>query len=181
MVLYVISKDPGYHVFILGFILWKWANGSDSADPNLDCIIGSKRFADGSSHYFTSIMKLGNHRSSERLRCFNSSKGTNLAILIILAGDIETNPGPRSQCTLCKKYCKVSDKVIECTDCGKRFHAKCSNLGADDLLKIETGNSDWFSQSARLITACAVVLFSMSIRQFSAMVARCGFTMNAHS
>ena len=136
-------------VVVLSFILWKWANGSDSADPNLDCRIGSKVFADGSSHCFTSIRKLGNRRRSERLRRFNSSKGTNLAILIILAGDIETNPGPRSRCSLCKKYCKVSDKVIECTDCEKRFHAKCSNLGADDLLKIETGNSDWYCTNCK--------------------------------
>ena len=55
-------------VVVLGFILWKWANGSDLADPNLDCRIGSKVFADGSSHCFTSIRKLGNRRSSERLR-----------------------------------------------------------------------------------------------------------------
>ena len=136
-------------VVVLGFILWKWANGSDSADPNLDCRIGSKVFADGSSHCFTSIRKLGNRRSSERLRRFNSSKGTNLAILIILAGDIETNPGPRSRCSLCKKYCKVSDKVIECTDWEKRFHAKCSNLGDDDSLKIETGNSDWYCTNCK--------------------------------
>ena len=37
--------------------------------------------------------------------------------------------------------------MIECTDCEKRkknFNAKCSNLGADGLLKIETGNSDWY-------------------------------------
>ena len=160
----------------LGFILWKWANSSDSADPNLGCRIGSKVFADGPSHCFTSIRKLGNRRSSERLRRFNSPKGTNLAVLIMLAGDIEKKTGPRSRCSLCKKYCKVSDKVIECTDCEKGFHAKCSNLGADYLLKIETGNND-----ARLIAACAVVLFSVFIRQFSAMVARCGFTMNAHS
>ena len=138
-------------------------------------------FADGSSHCFTSIRKLGNRRSSERLRRFNSSKGTNLVILIILAGDIETNPGSRPRCSLCKKYCKVSDKVIECTDCEKRFHAKCSNLGAGDLLKIETGNDDCIAQTARLIAVCAVVLFSVFIRQFSAMVERCGFTMNAHS
>ena len=37
-------------VVVLDFILWKWANGSVSADPNLDCRIGSKVFADGSSH-----------------------------------------------------------------------------------------------------------------------------------
>ena len=53
-------------VVVLGFILWKWANGSDSADPNLDCRTDSKVFANGSSHCFTSIRKLGNRRSSER-------------------------------------------------------------------------------------------------------------------
>ena len=115
-------------VVVLGFILWKWANGSDSADSNLDCRADSKVFVDGSSLCFTSIRKLGNRRSSERLRRFNSSKGTNLEILIILAGDIETNLGPRSRCSLCKKYCKVWNKVIECTDFERRFHTKCSNL-----------------------------------------------------
>ena len=39
--------------------------------------------------------------------------------------------------------------MIECTDCEKRFHAKCSNLGADDLLKIETGNSDWYCTNCK--------------------------------
>ena len=39
--------------------------------------------------------------------------------------------------------------MTECTDCGKRFHAKCSNLGADDLLKIETGNSDWYCTNCK--------------------------------
>ena len=91
-------------VVVMGFILWKWANGSDSAAPNLvDCRIGSKVFSDGSSHCFTSIRKLGTRRRSDMLRCFNSSNGTNLAILIILAGDTETNPGPRSQCSVCKQ------------------------------------------------------------------------------
>ena len=87
-------------VVVLGFILWKWANGTASTVPNLDCRIGSKVFADGSSHCFTSIRKLGNHKSSERLRCFNSSKG-------IKSGNPD-NPDwghrnkPRPQCSLCK-------------------------------------------------------------------------------
>ena len=81
-------------VVVLGFIFWKWVNGSDTADPNLDCRTDNKVFVDGSSHCFTSIRKLGNRSSSERLRRFNSSKDKNLAILLILAGGIETNPGP---------------------------------------------------------------------------------------
>ena len=52
-------------VVVIGFILWKYVNGSDSLDPNLDCKVGCKVFADGSSHCFASVRKLGNHRSSE--------------------------------------------------------------------------------------------------------------------
>ena len=32
-------------------------------------------------------------------------------------------------------HCKVSDKVIECEDCEKRFHASCTKLGDNDLKK----------------------------------------------
>ena len=66
------------------------------------------------THYASCTRKLGKCRSSEGLRSFIPSKGTNLLILIILAGDIEMNPGPRSQCRLCKKYCKASVKSVKC-------------------------------------------------------------------
>ena len=85
----------------IGFILWKYANGSDSLDPNLYCRISCEMCAYRSAHYLC-IKKLGNHRSSERLKCFKSSNCTNLANLIILAGDIETNPSSRFKRGLCK-------------------------------------------------------------------------------
>ena len=49
------------------------------------------------SQCLASIRKLGNRRSPEGLRSCKPSKGTNLFLLIILAGDIEMNPGPRFQ------------------------------------------------------------------------------------
>ena len=70
--------------------------------------------------------KLGNRRSSEGLRSFKPSGGTNLLVLIILAGDIEMNPGPRSQCRQCKKYCKATEKVVKCEECRKCFHVSCA-------------------------------------------------------
>ena len=99
------------------------------------------------------------HRSSEGLRSFNPLKGTNLLILIILAGDIELNPGPRSQCHLCKKYCEAANKVVECEDCKYRFHALRANLGNDQLEKFESGIETWYCSNCTLIVACAVVLF----------------------
>ena len=59
-----------------------------------------------------------------------------LLILIILAGDIEMNPGPRSQCRLCKKYCKASEKSVKCEECEKRFHTSCISLDEKELLEL---------------------------------------------
>ena len=77
------------------------------------------------------------------------SKGTNLLILIILAGDIEMNPGPRFQCRTCKKYCKAAEKAVECEDCEKRVHASCVNLGPVELQKIESGNDSWYCSNCK--------------------------------
>ena len=63
-------------------------------DPNQNCRIGFDGSASGIAHSLACTRKLGKCRSSEGLRSFNPSKGTNLLILIILAGDIEMNPGP---------------------------------------------------------------------------------------
>ena len=80
---------------------------------------------------------------------FRFREGTNLFILIILAGDIEMNPGPRFQCRLCKKYCKASDKVVECEDCKKRFNASCAKLGDDELSKLESDNGSWYCANCK--------------------------------
>ena len=63
-------------------------------DPNQNCSIGfdgSARLS-GIAQSLACTRKLGKCRSSEGLRSINPSKGTNLLILIILAGDIEMNP-----------------------------------------------------------------------------------------
>ena len=49
-----------------------------------------------------------NHRSYEGLYRVNPLNGTTLICLIILAGDTETNPGPRFQCGLYKKFLLLS-------------------------------------------------------------------------
>ena len=78
-------------LLVFGLILWKWMNGVDSLDSNQECRIGCKHSHSRVSQCLGSIRKLGNRRSSEGLRSFKPSKGTNLFILIILAGDIEMN------------------------------------------------------------------------------------------
>ena len=136
-------------LLVFGLILWKWMNGVDSLGSNQECRIGYKHFHSRVSQCLASIRKLGNHRSSEGLRSFKPSKGTNLFILIILAGDIEINPGPRFQCGLCNKYCKASDRLLECKECEKRFHASCSNPGDNELVRIESGDGAWYCTNCK--------------------------------
>ena len=76
----------------------------------------------GVSQYLAVTKKLWNKRRLEGLRNFKSSNGANRMDLLIFAGDIKTNTGPRNRCGFSKKYCKASKKWVECEHCVKRFH-----------------------------------------------------------
>ena len=136
-------------LLVFGLILKKWMNEVDSLGSNQECRIGCKLSHSRVSQCLASIRNLGNRRSSERLRSFKPSKGTNLFIIIFLAGDIEMNPGPKFQCGLCRKYCKASDRLLECEECEKRFHASCSNLVDNELLRIEAGDRTWYCTNCK--------------------------------
>ena len=84
--------------------------------------------------------QIGNRRGAEGLR-----SGKTL-ILIILAGDIEMNLGPRFQCRTCKK---AAEKAVKCEDCEKRFHASCVNLSPVELQKIESDNDSWYCSNCK--------------------------------
>ena len=81
-------------VLILGFTFWKWLNLEYSLDSNQECDISFGNSPVSLFHFVANTMKLGNPRSSEGMRSFKPSRGTNLLVLIILAGDIEMKPGP---------------------------------------------------------------------------------------
>ena len=78
-----------------------YENGDVRALYNQECGIGFGNLPGSLSHFLAYSKKRGNRRSSEGLRSFKPSRGTKLLVLIILAGDIEMNPGPRSQCRQC--------------------------------------------------------------------------------
>ena len=67
-----------------------------------------------------------------------------------------TYRGSQVQCRLCKKYCKASDKVVECKDCEKPFHVSCAKLGDNELLKFESGNGPWYYTNCK--ADCGAVL-----------------------
>ena len=134
-------------MLVVGLCVWKWTSSVTTLDPNQSCSIGFDGSVSGIAQSLACTRKLGKCRSSEGLRSFNSSKGTNLLILIFLAGDIEMNPGPRSLCRLCKKYCKASEKSVKCEECKKRFHTSCISLDKKELL--ESGNGPWYCTNCK--------------------------------
>ena len=151
---------------MLVFGLWKWTSSVTTLDPNQSCSIGFDCSASGIAQSLACTRKLGKCRSSEGLRSFNPSKGTNLLILIILAGDIEMNPGPRSQCRLCKKYCKASEKSVKCEECEKHghkavqcdkcemwIHNKCSLITESEFDSVCNGLIVWLGSSAVRVLA----------------------------
>ena len=136
-------------LLVFGLCVWKWTTSGDILDGNQDCNIGFGNSVGRIAQSLAFTRKIGNRRGSEGLRSFNPSQGTNLMILIILAGDIEMNPGPRFQCRTCKKYCKAAEKAVKCEDCEKRFHASCVNLGPVELQKIESDNDSWYCSNCK--------------------------------
>ena len=137
-------------LLVFGLILLKWMNGVDSLGSNQECRIGYKRSHSRVSQCFASIMKLGNRRSSEGLRSFKPSKGTNLFILIILAEDIEINPGPRFQCGLCKTISTVRHRI---DSLNVRNAKNASTLHAQTLVttnvRIESGDGAWYCNNCK--------------------------------
>ena len=136
-------------LLVFGLCVWKWTTSGDILDENQDCSIGFGNSVGRIAQSLAFTRKIGNRRGSEGLRSFNPSQGTNLLILIILAGDIGMNPGHRFQCRTCKKYCKAAEKAVKCEDCEKRFHASCVNLGPVELQKIESDNDSWYCSNCK--------------------------------
>ena len=91
------------------------------------------------------------------------------------------NPDPRFQCGLCKKYCKASDRLTECEECEKLFHASCSNLGDDKFLRIESGDGAWYCTNYKADCGLCSGAVLRVTKQFSVTVVICGSIMNAHS
>ena len=54
-----------------------------------------------------------------------------LILIILLSGDVATNPGPgceRYKCSVCERHVNKNHRFLKCTECNKWTHKKCSNL-----------------------------------------------------
>ena len=85
-------------------------------------------------------MSLQQHLSSvERVECGFSRSGpakpAHLARLLLMAGDIEANPGP-CPCTICGKHVSERGYSIRCTWCQGWVHQACSGMTKDGIRQI---------------------------------------------
>jgi hypothetical protein len=95
-------------------------------------------------------------RKTEQNLQYTSNHKTNLVLLLILAEDIEVNPGPKYQCGVCKKRVQRNDKAIQCDGCDLWVLARCENISKKDYDKlVKAEQSDWFC------TNCSCTMLSM--------------------
>ena len=69
------------------------------------------------------------------LRNLNKKSHAKLALLLILAGDISTNPGPKHNtkkpkhpCVHCGKGVIARSRAISCDGCGRWIHSRCTKI-----------------------------------------------------
>ena len=65
-----------------------------------------------------------------------------LRILLILAGDVEQNPGP-GKCDKCNGALRMGYPVISCANCQHKFHKICTDETRDTQKKIIDGIMLW--------------------------------------
>ena len=100
------------------------------------------------AEYLSAWKELGNLEIAEVLRDYVASNPQREQIYSYHPGWGYRNE-PRFQCGICKKYCKASDRLLECEECEKCFHASCSNLGDNELLRIESSDGAWYCTNCK--------------------------------
>ena len=88
---------------------------------------------------------------SSRLTVFDSY----CSWLLLLAGDIETNPGPvRYPCTMCAKPVRVNQRGVMCDTCNLWTHASCYGISRDeyDIMSLQGDSCAWMCPKCALST-----------------------------
>ena len=78
-----------------------------------------------------------------------NSSGTWLCSLLILSGDLETNPGPQRQriykypCAVCAKPCMKNQDAVMCDTCEQWNHRKCTQISLTTFKALQNPNTSW--------------------------------------
>ena len=156
-------------MLVFGLCVWKWTSSVTTLDGS----------ASGIAQSLACTRKLGKCRRSEGLRSFNPSKGTNLLILIILAGDIEMNPGPNV--VFAKYIARHQKNRLNVKNAKSAFTHHASTLTKRNCWNKNREMDLGIAPTAKLIVVYVVVLFYMVTKQSNVTNVKCGFTINAPS
>jgi hypothetical protein len=87
-----------------------------------------------------------NRRYYKYLPSQNTTTYTSIIRILLLSGDISTNPGPvRYPCGKCSKPVKRNQRGIYCEDCTYWYHIKCIDLPKDEYQRLSTSSESWSS------------------------------------
>ena len=105
----------------------------------------------------TSSFENSHFTDTRSLECFDTfsslfvdSKGkpirVNFLILLILSGDIETNPGPsnKPQCECCFRTIAINHRFVSCVECESRSHIKCAGVSPNQYNRMQADRTITF-------------------------------------
>ena len=87
-------------------------------------------------------------RSAILMKLTSSSQdisGLNILSLLILCGDISSNPGPnwKYPCGVCLKPVKINQKGLLCDSCESWYHARCCSINDDLYNDLANSSCSW--------------------------------------
>ena len=87
---------------------------------------------------FSSASKLSERPTSHSSSWFTFS-------LLLLAGDLEVNPGPNYKypCGSCFRPCKINQQSIQCDSCDSWYHRKCVQLSEEMFNSLANSSVSW--------------------------------------
>ena len=83
-----------------------------------------------------------------------------LLLILLLSGDIESNPGPRQvkfPCGVCEKAVKWKQRAIACENCSKWYHVECMQMSTNTYEVLANTSLEW------ICCQCGLANFSSSI------------------
>ena len=79
------------------------------------------------------------------------SKALTLYMILLLSGDIATNPGPiRYPCGTCAKTVRSNQHALQCDGCDSWNHRACLDMSKDEYFLLSTSDDYWFCRNCIL-------------------------------
>lgn len=72
-----------------------------------------------------------------------------LCMLLVMAGDVDLNPGPQQtfdQCKACNRSIHKNHRNLVCNDCNDLYHMSCAGIDSDEYRRIVDQKKNWFCQ-----------------------------------